>query len=337
MVIGLVGRNAAGKGEVAHFLNERSFRAHSLSDEIRLALEAEGKPVTRETLIEKGRAIRAAEGPGALAQRIRRRLDPLVHHVVDSIRHPAEVRALRELPDFLLVAVEAPQKTRFERVVARARPGDPFTLEKFRDLEAREEGAPAGEDPTAQQLVATLALADHTLVNEGSIEELHEQVLELVRDHLSRTIRPSWDRYFMDIALEVASRSNCLKRKVAAVIVKDRRIVSTGYNGTPRGVRNCNEGGCPRCAGLAAEGTRLGECVCSHGEENAIVQAAYHGVSLKGTTLYSTFSPCLLCAKMIINSGITEVVYRDEYPLGESAAGILREAGVTVRKIASEA
>lgn len=335
MVIGLAGRNAAGKGEVARFLNERSFRAHSLSDEIRRALEADGLPVTRESMIERGREIRGAEGPGALAERIRRRLDPLVHHVVDSIRHPAEVRALRALPDFLLLAIEAPQEIRFQRVVARARTGDPTTLEQFRALEAREEGAPAGDDPTAQQLLATLALADHRLVNEGSIEDLQQQVLALVRDHLAGTLRPSWDRYFMDIAMEVASRSNCLKRKVAAVIVKDRRIVSTGYNGTPRGVRNCNEGGCPRCAGLAAEGTRLGECVCSHGEENAIVQAAYHGVSLKGTTLYSTFSPCLLCAKMIINSGIVEVIYRDDYPLGETAAGILAEAGITVRKLAA--
>jgi dCMP deaminase len=136
----------------------------------------------------------------------------------------------------------------------------------------------------------------------------------------------------MSIARVVASRSNCIKRKVAAIIVKDKRIVSTGYNGTPRGARNCNEGGCPRCNSMAPSGTALEECLCSHGEENAITQAAYHGTSLKGATLYTTFAPCLLCTKMIINSGISEVVYNQDYPLNERALGLLKECGVVVRR-----
>ncbi|MCX8196809.1 MAG: dCMP deaminase family protein [Candidatus Micrarchaeota archaeon] len=148
--------------------------------------------------------------------------------------------------------------------------------------------------------------------------------------------RPSWDVYFMNIAKVVASRSNCLKRHVAAVIVKDKRIISTGYNGTPRGIRNCNEGGCPRCSSFADSGTKLEECVCSHAEENAIVQAAYHGISIKGATLYSTFSPCLICTKMIINAGISEVIYNADYPLGEAPLKLLKEAGITVRKISLE-
>ncbi|NRB27870.1 MAG: dCMP deaminase family protein [Roseibacillus sp.] len=135
----------------------------------------------------------------------------------------------------------------------------------------------------------------------------------------------------MDIALVVASRSNCVKRKVAAVVTLDRRIISTGYNGTPRGTKNCNEGGCPRCNDLAPSGTELGECLCSHGEENAITQAAYHGVSLRGATLYTTFSPCLQCTKMIINAGMAEVVYQADYPLGETALTLLDEAGIKFR------
>jgi dCMP deaminase len=152
-------------------------------------------------------------------------------------------------------------------------------------------------------------------------------------DEILRAVeRPPWDDYFMRIAHVVASRSNCLKRHVAAVIVKDRRIISTGYNGTPRGTRNCDEGGCPRCARLAPSGTALEECVCSHAEENAITQAAYHGTCIRDTTLYTTFSPCLTCTKMIINSGIREVVYEAEYPLGRTALDLLREAGVAVRR-----
>lgn len=145
--------------------------------------------------------------------------------------------------------------------------------------------------------------------------------------------RPDWDTYFMEIAKVVAMRSNCSRRKVAAVIVKDKRIISTGYNGTPRGIKNCNEGGCPRCNSTAPSGTALDECLCSHGEENAIVQAAYHGISIKDATLYTTFSPCLLCAKMIINAGIKEVVYNERYSIDGKAQDILNEAGVVLRSL----
>ncbi len=175
-------------------------------------------------------------------------------------------------------------------------------------------------------------LADFTLRNDGSVEELRAEVQRI----LERSFffeRPGWDEYFMNIARVVASRSNCVKRKVAAVVTKDRRIISTGYNGTPRGVRNCNEGGCPRCNRFAPEGARLDECLCSHGEENAITQSAYHGVSLQGATLYTTFSPCLICTKMIINAGIREVVYNANYPLIEVALALLREAGVKARQL----
>ena len=145
--------------------------------------------------------------------------------------------------------------------------------------------------------------------------------------------RPGWDEYFMRIAQVVALRSNCSRRQVAAVIVKDHRIISTGYNGTPRGIKNCNEGGCPRCSSHAPSGTALEECLCCHGEENAIVQAAYHGISVKDSTLYTTFSPCLLCAKMIINAGIKEVVYAERYSIDGTSRRILNEAGVILRPI----
>jgi len=149
----------------------------------------------------------------------------------------------------------------------------------------------------------------------------------------STLVRPDWDHYFMEIATVVARRGNCCRRQVAAVIVKDRRIVSTGYNGTPRGVRNCCEGGCARCASDAPSGADLGECVCSHAEENAITQAAYHGIAVRGATVYSTLSPCLICAKMIINAGIGEVVYEKEYEFSAQTRSLLHEAGVRYRKL----
>ena len=120
------------------------------------------------------------------------------------------------------------------------------------------------------------------------------------------------------------------------MIVKDFRIISTGYNGTPRGIKNCCDGGCPRCSSDAPSGTALEECLCCHGEENAIVQAAYHGISVKDAILYTTFSPCLLCAKMIINAGIREVVYKERYSIDETSKRILREAGVKLRPLVEE-
>ncbi|MBR1950950.1 MAG: dCMP deaminase family protein [Lentisphaeria bacterium] len=153
---------------------------------------------------------------------------------------------------------------------------------------------------------------------------------------MSEKTRPGWDQYFMDIALVAASRSNCSRRHVAAVLVRDRRIISTGYNGTPRGVRNCSDGGCPRCNSNTPSGHGLGDCLCSHAEENSIVQAAYHGISVKGSTLYTTYSPCLSCAKMIINAGIVEVVYNQRYSIDDVSTALLKEAGVIVRPLKEE-
>lgn len=152
----------------------------------------------------------------------------------------------------------------------------------------------------------------------------------------ANSTRPSWDKYFMDIAHVAATRSNCSRRQVAAVVVRDKQIISTGYNGTPRGIKNCSEGGCPRCNSDIPSGEGLHQCLCSHAEENAIVQAAYHGIMLKGATLYTTFSPCLLCAKMIINAGIVEVVYHQHYSIDDVSMSLLAQAGIKVRPMTEE-
>lgn len=333
MVIGLTGANGSGKTTLANHLRAKGFYYHSLSDEIRAELEASGTPPTRENLIEKGNWLRRNFGPGVLAARTMRRLQPDRNYVVDSIRHPREIETLRGLPRFFLLHVEAPVELRYQRAVARGDPRRPSSYEQFVALEQRER---SGGDAEGQNLDACAALADATIINDGELEPFLARAEERILPWMRAEPRPGWDEYFMQIARIAAMRSNCIKRKVAAVIVKDRRIISTGYNGTPRGIANCNEGGCPRCNSLAASGTRLDECLCSHGEENAIVQAAYHGIAIKGSTLYTTFSPCLQCTKMIINAGIAEVVYNAAYPLGETPLAILEQAQVRVRQIALE-
>ena len=334
MRIGVAGRNASGKGEVVAFLEQRSFYPISLSDIIREDLEADGLDPTRERMIERGRALRERHGSGILAERALLRLPADRNHVIDSIRHPAEVAALRAADDFLLLWVEAGTAVRFTRSQLRGRAGDGGSLEEFEALEGRELQS---EDGPGQQLLAVRDLADEVIENDADLAALTARLEQFLRGKLFFRNRPTWDEYFMNIARVVATRSNCIKRKVGALIVADRRIISTGYNGTPRGVLNCNEGGCPRCAGGAEAGTRLDECLCSHAEENAITQSAYHGVTVRSSAIYTTFSPCLMCTKMIINAGIEEVVYGAAFPLEEIALGLLREAGVKARQLESEA
>jgi len=330
MIIGLTGKNGSGKGEVARFLTDSGYDYYSLSDIVRDEIKAAGHEVTRERLIKTANEMRQADGAGALAERVLAKLGIEHHAVVDSIRNPFEVEALRRRKDFYLLSIEADPKVRFERMKARKREGDPDTYEDFLKLEAREAHSP---DPTTQQLNSTADMADAVVYNNGTIDDLHDQVRQVVQALAANTERPDWDEYFMNIARVVSLRGNCIKRKIAAVIVKDRRVISTGYNKTPRGITNCNEGGCPRCNHFGSSGEKLDECLCSHAEENAIVQAAYHGVSIKDATIYTTYSPCLICTKMIINSGLAEVVYSKAYTISEVPLKLLREAGITVRQI----
>lgn len=143
-------------------------------------------------------------------------------------------------------------------------------------------------------------------------------------------MRPAWDTYFMEIAHVVATRTTCLRRGVGAIIIKDRRILTTGYNGAPGGLAHCEVVGCIRDKNGVPSGERVELCRGLHAEQNAILQAALYGVSIEGATIYSTTHPCIVCAKMIINAGMKEVVIVKSYPDPLSAA-LLAEAGVTVR------
>lgn len=139
--------------------------------------------------------------------------------------------------------------------------------------------------------------------------------------------RPSWDEYFMQIVDLVKTRSTCLRRQVGALIVKDKRILASGYNGAPAGVRHCEEVGCLRQQLNIPSGERHELCRAIHAEQNAIVQAAYSGTSVQGATLYVSLQPCSLCAKLMINAGIKKLVYRGSYP-DELSLSLLTEAGI---------
>ena len=141
--------------------------------------------------------------------------------------------------------------------------------------------------------------------------------------------RPSWDQYFMDITRLVATRSSCLRRQVGALLVKDRNILATGYNGVPTGISHCEATGCLRERLKVPSGERHELCRGLHAEQNAIIQAAKHGTNIDGATLYCTTMPCIICTKMIINAGITKVIYGEGYA-DELAREMIAEAAIEV-------
>jgi dCMP deaminase len=143
--------------------------------------------------------------------------------------------------------------------------------------------------------------------------------------------RPSWPEYFMAITRLVARRSTCLRRSVGAILVKDKRILATGYNGAPAGLRHCEEVGCLREHSSVPSGMRHELCRGLHAEQNVIIQAAYHGIPIKGATLYCTNKPCVICSKMLINAGIEVIYYEEGYddPLSDE---MFLEAGIQVER-----
>jgi dCMP deaminase len=144
--------------------------------------------------------------------------------------------------------------------------------------------------------------------------------------------RKSWDDYFMSIADLVAERSTCMRRHVGAVIVKDKRIVATGYNGAPSGISHCIDAGCLREQLKIPAGERHEICRGTHAEQNAIIQAATFGANISDSTIYSTHQPCFICTKMLINAHLTRIIYRQEYP-DDLAIRMLKEAGIPFVKL----
>ena len=148
----------------------------------------------------------------------------------------------------------------------------------------------------------------------------------------TRPHRPTWEEYFMDITHLVAKRSTCLRRQVGAVLVRDKKILATGYNGAPSGLDHCLEIGCLREKLGIPSGERHELCRGLHAEQNAIIQAAYHGVEIRGATLYCTNHPCIICSKMIINAGIHNIVFEQGYA-DALARQMLKESKVSVEKV----
>lgn len=214
---------------------------------------------------------------------------------------------LRKRPWFVHLNLDAPEEIR------RSRGG--LTKEGSKELKER---------------LFNAKHAHITLINAfETTAELYE-ALDSLNVCDQERVRPSWDRYFMTIADLAAQRSNCMKRRVGCVLVHDHRIVATGYNGTPRGIRNCNDGGCARCNSASKGGSLLSTCLCLHAEENALLEIGRLRVA--NSILYCNTCPCLTCSIKIVQTGVCEVVYSQDYSMDQESARVLESGGVKLRK-----
>ncbi|CAK7202775.1 Deoxycytidine monophosphate (dCMP) deaminase [Sporothrix eucalyptigena] len=329
MLIGICGSICAGKSTVAEYLVER----HGFT---RLSI----RPDAEDS--KDGSSTTTFASADAMLDFVTLRWrDRWVTTDIDS---EAVLDVFSRRPFFLLISVDAPVAVRWRRAQRRAQQqstSSPVDLESFvneSDFQLYG-GGPQHHPP----LLPVMARAAMRLAN-GGLEEksLSTQPLFAALDKagldvqgVEQLLRPSWDRYFMSLASLAAQRSNCMKRRVGCVLVREHRVVSTGYNGTPRGLRNCGEGGCGRCNGGVGAGVGLATCLCLHAEENALLEAGRERIptsSLANTILYCDTCPCLTCSIKIVQVGIGEVVYSQGYSMDAETAAVFREAGVRLRQ-----
>jgi len=303
VIIALTGLNAAGKDTVADMLVERGFKKYSCSDIIRDECRKNDIELTRENLITRGNLLREKYGTAYLGEQIAKKIkeENQGNVVVSSIRHPAEYIPLKEVDHLKLIYIHAPIKLRFDRVQKRGRETDHVDFDTFNRLEEIE----LSGEGSQQQISKVIEAADITVNNDSDFDELRKRLVKAIGWSRFAKSRDPWDVYFMKIARQVSTRSTCDRLHVGAVLVKDKTILSTGYNGSIRGMPHCDEVG---------HMMKDGSCVATiHAEANAIIQSAKNGVTIDGADLYVTYSPCWKCFKMIVNSGIKRVFYGTFY------------------------
>ncbi|KAL1999892.1 hypothetical protein VTN02DRAFT_3848 [Thermoascus thermophilus] len=332
MLIGLCGGICAGKHAIAEYLiQHQGFQLLELvnksyprvadgpDDDLRLR----ASEVTRKGSTQSSGLV--FETVDALLNFVTKRWRE--RWVTTDIWDGATLDRLLQRPFFLLVSVDAPVSLRWKRFTDRCRRRqlDTPDLEKFvlwndRHIYDKDIGRAYLTDRAQVRLFNS----------SSSLKELHAalETLDLADE---QRLRPSWDQYFMQLASLAAQRSNCMKRRVGCVLVRDHRVISTGYNGTPRHIKNCNEGGCPRCNRGEGGGAGLSTCLCIHAEENALLEAGRERIR-EGAILYCDTCPCLTCTVKIAQVGISEVVYSQSYNMDKESAAILEEAGVRLRQ-----
>ncbi|KAL3963360.1 hypothetical protein ACCO45_000364 [Purpureocillium lilacinum] len=360
MLIGICGGICSGKKTVAQYLVEHHGFKHLYLAQANPAEPASGNEESSSPSPPPA-AFNGALTSSALAPPLPRRLRhqeprvdgvagaaPSVHHtfaspeallefvtkrwrsrfVTTDIPTEAVLDVFVRRPFFLLLSVDAPLTVRYRRFQRRAlRPGDADAgLDEF---VARSDAHLYDAHEGFQPLISRASV--RLLNTSSSLAHLYATLGKLDIPNPDR-LRPGWDTYFMALASLAAQRSNCMKRRVGCVLVgRERRVISTGYNGTPRGIRNCADGGCPRCNDGSGSGVGLATCLCIHAEENALLEAGRERIR-DGAVLYCDTCPCLTCSIKICQVGISEVVYAQGYSMDRETAAVFSQAGVKLRQ-----
>ncbi|KND86366.1 Deoxycytidylate deaminase [Tolypocladium ophioglossoides CBS 100239] len=248
--------------------------------------------------------------------------------VTTDIPTEAVLDVFMRRPFFLLLSVDAPLTVRWRRFQQRSKRTDNPDI-SLEDFVARSDAHLYNPHGGFQSLISRATV--RLLNTSSSLAHLYATLGKLDIPNPDR-LRPGWDTYFMALASLAAHRSNCMKRRVGCVLVgRERRVISTGYNGTPRGLRNCAEGGCPRCNEGNSSGVGLATCLCIHAEENALLEAGRERIR-DGAVLYCDTCPCLTCSIKICQVGISEVVYAQGYSMDNETAAVFSQAGVKLRQ-----
>lgn len=355
MFIGICGAKCAGKSTVAQYLiDHHGFKklyleAPNPQDESHSgSAESEAESAAPDAAAEASLSLRLKQTPSSSSSSYifpttTALLDFVTKHwrsrwVTTDVHDEAVLETLNRRPFFLLISVDAPLLVRWHRYRRRSSPETTSTTTAATSLEDFVSQSDRHLYDANTGVLPLMSRAAVRLLNTSAdLAHLYATLAKLDLTDPGR-LRPGWDGYFMSLASLAARRCNCMKRAVGCVLVDARHhVVSTGYNGTPRHLLNCGDGGCPRCnAAAAGSGASLSTCLCLHAEENALLEAGRERIR-EGSVLYCNTCPCLTCSIKIVQVGISEVVYNQGYSMDTDTAQIFRNAGVKLRQFSPPA
>jgi len=332
MIIGITGTLGAGKGTVVEILKQRGFEHFSVREFLNQIIQSERKEINRDNMVEVANRLRKENSPSYLAEQLYENAKVFPMAIIDSLRTLGEIEALRKKGKFILLAVDAKPEIRYERVVLRGSETDRVSFDEFIENERREWES---NDANKQNLKACIEVADYTVENNGSFEDLEKtikNIIDMVETGVTDYVRPSWDEYFMEICNLVGKRSTCERARAGGagcVVVKDKQILVTGYAGSPPGCAHCDQVGHLFKRTMHETEKITNHCIrTTHAEQNAICQAAKLGIPLNGSTLYCFMAPCYICAKLIATCGIKRVVAQQGYHGAKDSPDLFKKAGV---------
>lgn len=347
MIIGITGTLGAGKGTIVEFFKEKGFSHYSVRDFLIEEIQKKGMPVNIDSMVNVANELRAKNSSNYIVEQLYSQAKEKGQDcIIESIRAIGEVESLKAKGNFYLIAVDALPTLRYSRIISRQSETDNLTYDEFMEKEKRQMNS---LNPNEQNIKKCMEMADFIIHNNKDLEYLKKQVnmvYETIKTFGWKKVeskieekyqRPSWDEYFLGIMNAVSKRATCDRGRSGCVITKDKHILVTGYVGSPIGVPHCDEIGHQMKKIIHEDGTTSQHCVrTAHSEQNAICQAAKLGIALNGATLYCKMTPCYVCAKMIINSGIKRVVCEKKYHQDKESEELFNQAGIILEVLNKE-